>query len=264
MRLDIDQGNTRIKWRLSDSQVTLAHGSLANTAVDWQGWLRQIDEIVASNDAINVVAIASVAKPEYRNKLVEFCQRQLQLTPVMAASAAGFDDGKVKLTNSYPEPSKMGVDRWYAMLGAVCEFPGRGIVIADAGSAINIEVVDPDGRHLGGYIVPGMEMMKSSLRVNTGAVSFDELERAEFIEPGRNTAEAVCNGIANAALGLIGRSCEYAREIWQNSEFELILTGGDAVHLLPFLNDARYRPELILDGLAYALKPEINHKLKNE
>ena len=53
--------------------------------------------------------------------------------------------------------------------------------------------------------------------------------------------------------GLIDNGVRQMRLLEQNCRFEMILTGGDADKLMSFYPQARLIPDLVLDGLAYAL-----------
>ena len=62
------------------------------------------------------------------------------------------------VSNCYPEPRRLGVDRWVALVECWQRF-GAGIII-DCGSALTIDAIDGEGRFLGGYIVPGLGMLR--------------------------------------------------------------------------------------------------------
>ena len=66
------------------------------------------------------------------------------------------------VVNGYADPSLLGVDRWVAVVGAYHRVRGA-VVVADIGTAATIDVVAADGRHRGGYIVPGPRLMVASL-----------------------------------------------------------------------------------------------------
>ena len=67
------------------------------------------------------------------------------------------------LVNAYTETDRMGADRWHAMYAA-WQADAGGFAVVDAGSAITIDYVADSGKHLGGYILPGKQMMLRSLR----------------------------------------------------------------------------------------------------
>ncbi|BBI47808.1 hypothetical protein HORIV_02290 [Vreelandella olivaria] len=64
----------------------------------------------------------------------------------------------------------------------------------------------PGGQHLGGFIIPGLRLMKESLKLGTRNVAIDpESEADELLEPGRRTVDAVNHGIYMAAVSAINR-----------------------------------------------------------
>ncbi|MDP1069535.1 type III pantothenate kinase, partial [Klebsiella pneumoniae] len=67
---------------------------------------------------------------------------------------------------------RMGVDRWLAMLAA-WQRVGQSCWVVDCGSAITLDLLDAEGRHQGGYILPGLRLMQQSLLGNTAEVRVD-------------------------------------------------------------------------------------------
>jgi type III pantothenate kinase len=67
-----------------------------------------------------------------------------------------------KLTLSYDDPSKLGADRFLAMLGALERFPNLPLLVIDAGSAVTFDVIDAKGMHQGGLIMPGIKALRES------------------------------------------------------------------------------------------------------
>src|SRR6056297_1923141 len=67
----------------------------------------------------------------------------------------------------YHDPSHLGADRWAALLGAR-GLSGEACLVVDAGSALTLDALAPGGRHLGGWILPGLAMMVAALEARTG------------------------------------------------------------------------------------------------
>lgn len=247
MRLLIDQGNTRIKWRLESDDKTI-RGALYNNS-DWQVWLEGLRLEVQSGQKINTVTIGSVAGMEFQQRFTEAFNTTFGLIPRFVYSEARRKINGVELTNSYDNPKTMGVDRWLALVAAMAEYPGQNVVIVDAGSAITVEVLSHEGVHQGGYIVPGLDMMQASLLKNTAKVVSDGAQNV-IIAPGKCTSDAVNNGVGVAVLGMIEHVLQYAKAMYPKNRVIHIMTGGDAPRLMPFLKGAIHRPELVLDGLS--------------
>lgn len=230
----IDVGNSAIKWALLDGAeldpYRFVPDSLDRRAVS--------DEIWRSAGSDVPVWVSSVAGDQ-TDGVLQAALTEAGFSQVQFCAAPAREDG---LVNSYPEPERMGVDRWFAMLGAWCSAQGP-LLVVDAGSALTCDLVAGDGRHLGGYILPGLDMMESSLQAQTQRVRYDD-KTAPSLAPGNTTAACVVAGILCAAVGAIA---EVRR---RHLEHSLILTGGDAATLMALGIAGEWRPNLVLEGLA--------------
>ena len=162
------------------------------------------------------------------------------------------------VVNAYADPRQMGVDRWVAMLGAWGEF-GQSTVVVDAGTAVTIDVLDDDGQHLGGQILPGFALMASALSNETSdipAVDTDAWSIPRSLELfGNTTAACVTDGAVNAVCGAIERAISVLRS--NAYDPVVVLTGGDASAILHALEtEPLHRPNLVLAGLARLLEHE--------
>ena len=63
----------------------------------------------------------------------------------------------------------LGVDRWLALVAA-WNMVRQPAVVADLGTAATLDFVAGDGRHVGGYIVPGPGLMAKALARDTARV----------------------------------------------------------------------------------------------
>lgn len=232
--LQFDVGNSSAKWRL-----------LAGTEVLARGVYRRGDEdsrtrLLACSDVVDRIWIASVASEEAEFQLGSMLEQRWQVEPWFARS-----EGRTgTLVNSYQQPLRMGVDRWLAMLGAWQRQPGR-LCVVDAGSALTIDLVAANGRHEGGYIIPGPSLMERALLLDTDRVRFAE-EAVYDLAPGTSTAEAVRHGIALAQAAAVRVAMEQAAE----PQPGLYLCGGGAETLQRLLGGAgEWIPDLVFEGL---------------
>jgi len=127
-------------------------------------------------------------------------------------------------------------------------------VVVDAGTAITVDFIDGEGVFHGGAIAPGAAMQLAALHERTAA-----LPRVAFAQPddvpfGRNTAEAMLQGVYHGLRGLVWRLVErYAQGY--GAFPPVIATGGDAATL--FADDElvdRIVPDLTLLGIAVAVR----------
>ncbi len=241
MILDLDVGNTRIKWRLLGGSGGDRSGAIG-TGLD-------LSALVPDVERVDRIRVANVAGGAVQAAIDSWAAKRWQLVPEYARVAA--QSGGVLC--GYQNPAQLGVDRWLALLAAWQECH-HACLIVDAGSAITLDFVTNRGQHLGGYIVPGLNMMQQSLFAGTSgarvrAVTVDT--SCMHLSPGQDTDAAVRNGCLAMAAGFIHNSL-----VSFESDAVLFVTGGDADLLAPYTETdtlARIRPGLVLDGLALVL-----------
>jgi len=146
------------------------------------------------------------------------------------------------LQNAYAEASTLGVDRWLAMVAARQIHEGALLVI-DAGTALTLDLVDENGCHQGGYIIPGVDLMTASLRRDTARVLFNE-GLVETTAPGTSTDGCVGAGIWLTQVASVKTLMS------QYPKYTPIITGGYGQALLALGIEAEHRPQLVLEGLA--------------
>jgi type III pantothenate kinase len=149
------------------------------------------------------------------------------------------------VTNIYQQAETLGVDRWLAMLGAQLLWPSQSLLIVDAGTAITLDWLQQDGKHRGGWIVPGLKLQQQAVVNNTARVFNNEMFNGR-LEAGVDTITCLQNGCLASVLGAI----QFA---WQQMPCDkLLLTGGDSKFLKPYLSELPLvvEPLLIFHGLA--------------
>ena len=235
----VDSGNSRIKWaKLSQRGLTTHQAAPADRWFD--------STLVADLRGADRVLIANVAGAERANVLSAAVRDHAGVEPEVVrvgADAAG-------IRHAYPEPASLGVDRWLAMIAARAK-DSRAICVVDVGTAMTIDAVDATGRHLGGLITPGPDLMIASLLKNTG-------DLAAFARGGRegtalfadNTRGAIWQGCEHALAALVDR-CVESLPAESAGAVRLIVTGGAASRIVPLLRAPFHEvPDLVLQGLA--------------
>ena len=79
-------------------------------------------------------------------------------------------------------------------VGAAERFPGRDILVIDAGTCITYEFVDAAGRYHGGNISPGLQMRFRALNHYTGRLPLVEAE-GRLLPMGKDTETAIRAGV---------------------------------------------------------------------
>ena len=98
------------------------------------------------------------------------------------------------VVNLYETPKTLGYDRMAAVVGAYSQFPGKDILVIDAGTCITYEFIDSKGRYHGGNISLGLQMRLKALHQFTGRLPLVIIEGASCLM-GRNTVTAIRSGV---------------------------------------------------------------------
>lgn len=245
MILELDCGNSFIKWRV------IRHGVLVPVSggvVDSDEGLVDIVSAIPGL-ALRYSRLVSVRSPEETEKLTAAIAQAFSIETACARSAKALAGVK----NGYEAYERLGLDRWLALVGAYT-IAGKACLVLDLGTAVTSDFVAADGEHLGGFICPGMPLMRNQLRTHTRRIRYDDVaaEQAHSsFSPGRSTAEAVERGCTLMLRGFSVSQVEIAREYW-GDDFIIFVTGGDADLVESVLPGAKLMPDLIFTGLALA------------
>jgi len=232
-----DVGNSRIKWVTLDNGELRRRGRADHGATDWAELAAgQWSELPRPSRAL----LVSVAGPGARAALAGWIERTWAIEVEFADSAAAAHG----VRNSYAKPERMGADRWVAMIAARA-LTQKTCYVVDCGTAVTVDALAADGRHLGGVIVPGMRLMREALYRETRQIPPEAGEIRLF---GQSTRDCVWGGAAHAVAAAIDGITE--RMMAVGGRGVRLLTGGDAETISPFLL-GRYRlePDLIFLGL---------------
>ena len=145
-------------------------------------------------------------------------------------------------------PAQTGADLVVADVAALREYQPPLIVI-DMGTATTMSVLDANGAHIGGCIIPGVKISLDALTDRTALLPGLQLDQPKKAI-GRNTVDAMRSGI------MLGTACMLDGMI-QRMEEELgmkttvIATGGVSKFVLPLCRTPIiYDKDLLIKGLA--------------
>ncbi|CAI8835743.1 MULTISPECIES: pantothenate kinase [Pseudomonas] len=245
MILELDCGNSFIKWRVLNAElrVLVAEGVVDSDGALVEG-LRSLEKI-----SLDKCRLVSVRTEDETNLLIGLLRREFGISVVCAAPAREMSGVK----NGYDDYERLGLDRWLAMLGGFHLAKGACLVL-DFGTAVTADFISADGDHLGGFICPGMPLMRNQLRTHTRKIRYGDLaaERALTSQaPGRNTAEAVERGCSLMLRGFVLTQLEMAHSYW-GDDYSVFITGGDAELVSDVAPGARVVSDLVFVGLAMA------------
>lgn len=264
MQLLIDIGNTSIKWatfeagKLGPMSSARHFGGLPIDVIARWEHLPRIEQLL----------LASVG-PDSVKDGVETAVNAYWQCPIRRVYTQAQACG---IRVAYTDPSRLGVDRFLAMVGAftvsrptssegpeqsqhgrslrpcTSEARRRPILVIDAGTAITFDGVAANGEHLGGQILPGIPTLRDSLLANTRLPPHETLDHTGHW--GRDTGPAVAAASLQAPVALAERLARLLQSETGQAPI-VFITGGDADRLAPFLDRRVERSDsLVLLGLA--------------
>jgi len=244
MILELDCGNSFVKWRVIGE---------AHCPPVAEGVATHVDDLAQELSDRNVGKISrcrlvSVRSDDETAAIVSALSALLKVEVAKACSTHGVGG----VVNGYRDPQRLGLDRCLAVVAAYNLCKGACLVI-DLGTAITVDLVACDGKHLGGYIAPGIALLRGQLLAHTRRVRYDFAETALALgdlSPGRSTAQAVERGCLLMARSYVSSQISLAHNPL-GDEFAIYVTGGDAALVADFPS-VNCVPDLVFRGLAIA------------
>ena len=159
------------------------------------------------------------------------------------------------MVNGYDHPTRLGADRWVAMIGArarmvhqtqAAGLSPKPIIVVMVGTAVTVEAIDADGKFLGGIILPGHGIMLRALESGTAGLRVPTGDVCEFPT---NTSDALTSGGTFAIAGAVERMVEHLRQ-HSGTEPACYMTGGAGWKMAPSMSvQFELVDTLIFDGL---------------
>lgn len=237
MILCLDAGNTRIKWGIA---AAMSGEWTARGVVDTAAPSALAVQLDAHPPLLQALA-CSVAGAGFEAALTALlAERGIALNWLRSSVSAN------GVVNGYRDPAQLGADRWAALIGARRLHDGPAVVVM-AGTATTIDLLDADGCFRGGLILPGFDLMRTSLAHNTARLP---LACGPLVELPRTTDEAIVSGCMQAQAGAVER---FFRPVAHDPRARCVLSGGAAAMLAGMLALPVLRvDELALEGLRCA------------
>ncbi len=232
MRLLVDAGNTRIKWAAVEGDAWLHSGVLPVEQA------AELPHRFAGLRGIRQVWVSNVAGEEVARHIRD-ASTGLSAQPRFIVAR----EAQCGVRNGYSSASRLGSDRWAAMIAA-WHLVHRGCLVVNSGTATTVDTLSGTGEFIGGLILPGMELMQRSLCDATAQLQAAQGKYAPFP---LNTADALYSGALQASCGAIER--QYA--LLGDCGAPVVLGGGAATVLREHLNvPSRIVDNLVLQGLS--------------
>ena len=186
--------------------------------------------------------IISSVVPQVLNSFQTAIKKLIGKTPLVVGPGikTGLD---IRLEN----PGQTGADLVVADVAALREHKPPLIVI-DMGTATTMSVLDQNGAHIGGCIIPGVRISLDALTDRTAllpGLQLDQPKRAI----GRNTIDAMRSGIMIGTACMLDGMIE-RMEAELGSKTTVIATGGIAKFIVPLCKTPIiYDKDLLIKGL---------------
>ncbi len=240
MLLTVDIGNTAIKFGVFDgdhlafkiSVPTLTNITSAGLANVLRGRLTH---------TISGAIISSVV-PEVDDAVLKFVESEYHVKPELVSNSSNFG-----IRIFYEPLAEAGTDRIVNTFSAVEKY-GVPLIVCSFGTALTVDVVDPNRTLIGGLIAPGMNTLATALKTTTSKLPEVTIEKpARVIQ--RTTTGSIQSGIVNGYFGMVEKLLsEVKREIGASPR--VVATGGFAKLIsentsqIDIIDD-----NLLLDGL---------------
>ena len=242
--LALDVGNTRLKWAQYVGPAAGA-GLLGQGAVFLENIDKLADEEWSNLPPPSRILGCIVASDAIKRRVAE--QMDLWEVAPRWVVSSGQEAG---LTNGYDHPSRLGADRWVAMIGAHHRLRRQGIhkpcIVVMVGTAVTVEAIDASGKFLGGIILPGHGIMLRALESGTAGLHVPTGEVCDFPT---NTSDALTSGGTFAIAGAVQRMVENITRHCGEAP-ECIMTGGAGWKVAPSMSvKVELVESLIFDGL---------------
>ena len=245
MRLIIDKGNTRTKVAVYNKEELLSVVAVGRLDVNFIAELYSKYDITATIFS-TVSGLETVDVMDYLVGKNQFF--------IMS------EDLYLPIRLNYIPKYSLGNDRIAAIAGAYNIFPQENILVIDAGSCICLDYIDDKGNYKGGSISLGFQMKSKALNTFTARLPLVEINENKVSVCSLNTFDCIKSGIINGTIAEIrGMIDMISKE--QDSEFKIIVTGGDADLISENLNiKTVVEPNLVLQGLNMILDYNIKKR----
>lgn len=243
--LAIDIGNTRLKWAVYEDDASPGDHPQQHGAVFLENIDRLADEDWQELPPPTRILGSNVAGDAVRRRVEE----QMEHWDLSARWVVP-DLETAGVRNGYDHPTRLGADRWVAVIGAHAHAKKRGfdgpVLVVMIGTAVTVEALSASAEFLGGLILPGHGIMLRALEGGTAGLRVPTGEVRDFPT---NTSDALTTGGTFAITGAIERMFRLltARE---GREPLVLITGGAGWKVAPALDVPHELVEgLIFDGL---------------
>lgn len=231
----MDIGNTRVKAGLFNGPE-LSHFK----------WFNSTDEV------LNDPAFIKQANAAIIGSVVVELERFYKALNALVPTTIFNSETPIPIKNNYASASTLGSDRLAAAIGAFELYPGRDVLVIDAGTCIKYNFTNAANQYLGGAISPGLKMRFKAMHDYTSRLPLLQLDDDYNTFIGTTTQDSILSGVINGSVAEIDGFIQLYKE--QYPDLICVITGGDSEHLAKRLKNSIFTHQnLVLKGLNHIL-----------
>lgn len=240
VKLLLDLGNSRCKFSVVENGVAEKYDTQNYGPF---GKLYSVKSLCDQYSDASGIVIGSVLSKEMNSQIKETLYKDgakniYFLDPV---------NNSFGINLAYADPSALGVDRVAGLIAANEKYSGNTCIV-DCGTAVTLDVLDANGVHQGGVILPGVANMRKALLANT-KIEINGASEVEFNVLSNTTEGAIHTGCISAVAGGIEYVVNKMASDYVSFD-QVVLTGGDAEQIKSYLSLSVITDNaLVLDGL---------------
>lgn len=241
MTLLIDIGNTAIKWGFSHPKPITLLGRENYRDILPESLLLNAWKTLTPPKKVLISNVATQFVGEQINALVK---KYWHIEAIFIQENQAVQGIKPLKTHSI-----LGIDRWLGLLGLE-QIEEKPFAMIGCGTATTLDICQ-NGKHLGGLIAPGVELMRLSLEKYTAGCRLNPYQKDSNDWLAFDTDGATRAGTLGMATTFIETTLEKIENML-DLELKRFITGGDATRLIPlFKHPAHFieSPALVLNGL---------------
>jgi len=239
MNLTLDIGNTQSKLAVFNNSLVVVKTFDSEFIID------EIDDFLLLYPSIKNLIVCSVTD-------ITLNLEKYNFNNVHFVSS----NSNIPFENLYLSKDSLGNDRIALVSSASISYPGKNVLIIDAGSCITYDFINDKNQYLGGAISPGLKMRYKSLNEFTSKLPLVSLESSDKLIANQ-TIDSINVGVANGVVFEIeGFVRQYLSEY---DNLTVILTGGNSDFLSNQLKISIFANQnFLLEGLNNLIKLNIS------
>lgn len=200
------------------------------------------------NNLIESIFFSCVTKEEIANYFKKYAKKLFKCSIRRIRSTKKL----FNIKNNYQTSSKLGDDRWCSIVGSHIKHK-RLLMLVDSGTATTVDIVDKQGRYLGGYIFAGFDGYKNSFNQIEGLkklnIQLNQKKKIKIFPT--NTKDGISDGYKLMISSAIETIFNETRIKFKTKPM-VIISGGfgaDLSRLTKIKNN--YQQNIVLESLGF-------------